>query len=246
MTQRVDRPQILLLPGNMCDARLWRGGGGAIVRAIEAQGYLVHDVDFGCDETIDAMAARALSICDGTLVPIGFSMGGIVALDMCRQAPARIVALGLIDTTCHPDTRGQERLRQQQDVRDGRLAQVVTQELKPNYLAHCHADDAKLLDLLCDMALQLGPDIFVAQSEALRTRADLTPMLGQLNMPVFIACGAQDSLCPPALHRDIAAAIPQAQLHIVNDAGHILPLEQPIILADLLSQFLTSTLGNQT
>lgn len=189
------------------------------------------------------MAQRALDANDGALIPIGFSMGGIVALEMAHLAPDRIVGLGLIDTTSHADTRGAERLRQQDDVRAGQLQRIVREEMKPNYLAPCHAKDNQMLDLLCDMAMEMGPDIFITQSEALRTRADLTPILADLTMPTIIASGSDDILCSPQRHREMAAAISNSQLHLIPDSGHILPLEQPHILAGLLSQFLTTTLG---
>jgi pimeloyl-ACP methyl ester carboxylesterase len=231
------------MPGNMCDGRLWEGANHAIINAIEACGLSVSLIDFEDDASIEAMAKRALSANNGPLIPIGFSMGGIVAFEMYRQAPQRIAALGLIDTTAAADTRGPERLRQQGDIRAGHLERVVLEELKPNYLASCHAKDADLLDLLRDMAMTLGPDVFLAQSEALRTRADLTPVLSQISVPVLLASGQEDSLCPPDLHKLLAAKIPNANVSIVEDAGHILPLEQPAILAGLISQFLTSTLG---
>jgi pimeloyl-ACP methyl ester carboxylesterase len=227
----------------MCDARLWTGGNGAIVKAIEAFGLNVTYVDFERDGSIETMARRALSTTDDALIPIGFSMGGIVALEMYRQAPSRIAALGLIDTTSLADTRGPERLRQQDDIRQGNLERVVLEELKPNYLAACHAKDADLLALLRDMAMALGPNVFIAQSEALRTRSDLTPVLADINVSVILACGREDTLCQPQRHEQMAAMIKDASLTIVKDAGHILPLEQPVILAGLLSDFLTSTLG---
>jgi pimeloyl-ACP methyl ester carboxylesterase len=236
-------PQVVLLPGNMCDERLWAGGDRAIIMAIEALGLEVSSVDFENDARIDAMATRALNTVKGALIPVGFSMGGIVALEMNRQAPDRIVALGLIDTTSYADTRSAQRLRQQNDVRQGQLERVVLEELKPNYLAACHAKDANMLSLLRDMAMTLGPDVFIAQSEALRTRADLTPVLGDIDVPVMLACGREDVLCPPELHVRLSAMIKDATLTIVESAGHILPLEQPVILAGLLSHFLTSRLG---
>lgn len=236
-------PHVVLLPGNMCDARLWGGANRAIMQAIEANGIGVLCIDFEDDASISTMAARALYSCQGPLIPIGFSMGGIVALEMYRQASQRIWAMGLIDTTAFPDTRGTERIRQQQDILAGHLERVVLDELKPNYLAACHAKDGDLLALLRDMAMTLGPDVFIAQSEALRTRGDLSPVLANITVPVLLACGREDSLCPPALHERLATMIPNASMFIVEDAGHIVPLEQPVILAGLISQFLISTLG---
>lgn len=236
-------PQIVLLPGNMCDGRLWDGADYAIKSKIRACGLSFSCVDFADDATIEEMAARALAAHEGDLIPLGFSMGGIVALEMYRQAPQRIVGLGLIDTTANPDSRGTERIRQQDDIRAGHLERVVLEELKPNYLAKCHANDEGLLTLLRDMAMDLGPDVFIAQSEALRTRTDLTSVLTDIRVPVLLACGREDSLCPPELHQKMTTMIKYASLTIVEDAGHILPLEQPVILAGLISQFLTSTLG---
>jgi pimeloyl-ACP methyl ester carboxylesterase len=243
VTDKSATPHVVLLPGNMCDARLWTAGDGAIVKAIVACGLAFSHVDFENDASIETMAHRALSSTEGALIPIGFSMGGIVALEMHNQAPDRIAAIGLIDTTSQADTRTTERLRQQDDIRQGHLERVVLEELKPNYLAACHAKDAELLELLRDMAMALGPDVFITQSEALRTRSDLTDVLGNINVPVLLACGREDTLCPPERHEQMAAMIKDAHLTIVEDAGHILPLEQPNVLAMLLSNFLTSTLG---
>lgn len=222
----------VLLPGNMCDARLWT----AEVRAALPGAV---DADLSRDETIDAMAARALAQVEGPLLPVGFSMGGIVALAMARLAPERIAGLALIDTNPSADLleRAAVRPRQQADVRRGELERVVVEELKPNYLARANRGDVALLALLRDMALTLGADVFVRQSEALRTRPDQRGVLATLAVPVLIACGAEDDLCPPAWHEAMAADARSATLHVVGGAGHMLPLEQPGRLAAILEQW---------
>ena len=222
----------VLLPGNMCDARLWT----AEVRAALPGAV---DADLSRDETIDAMAARALAQVEGPLLPVGFSMGGIVALAMARLAPERIAGLALIDTNPSADLleRAAVRPRQQADVRRGELERIVVEELKPNYLARANRGDVALLTLLRDMALALGADVFVRQSEALRTRPDQHGVLATLAVPVLIACGAEDDLCPPAWHEAMAADAPSATLHVLAGAGHMLPLEQPGRLAAILEQW---------
>lgn len=222
----------ILIPGTMCDARLWTDAvrdtlPGAI------------DGDTLRDATIPAMAARALALVEGAVLPVGFSMGAIVALEMARQAPGRIAGLVLLDANASADLpeRATVRPRQQADVRAGRLEQVVIDELKPNYLARAKRNDRALLDLLRTMALDLGPDVFVAQSEALRTRADLRAVLPTLDVPVLIACGAEDALCPPAWHETMAAGARHATLQVVADAGHMLPLEQPRKLAGIIAEW---------
>ena len=70
-------------------------------------------------------------------------------------------------------------------------------------------------------------------------RFDLRSQLSQIQVPAYIACGAQDRLTPPALSRYLADGLPAARLEIIPASGHLLPLEQPVRLADSLSVFLT-------
>lgn len=234
-------PTILLLTGNMCDERMWAATRAAL-RGRELA------VRVPAESSIEAMAEACLGAHPGTLVPIGFSMGAIVALAMADVAPDRIAALGLIDANPGSDRpeRAAVRRRQQRDVLDGNLERVVSEELKPAYLAEANRPDEALLALILDMALGLGPDVFVAQSEALRTRGDYRHVLGSLDVPLFLACGEEDELCPPELHREMAQSAAHAELHVVEGAGHMLPLEQPDALNAELSAWLTPILGDPT
>lgn len=226
----------MLLPGNMCDARLWQD----ILPALA--GWDVAHATLDDDDTIDAMAERCLEAAAGSLVPIGFSMGGIVALAMAARSPERIAAIGLLDTNPSGDLpeRAAVRPRQQAEVRSGGLERVVVEELKPNYLAPPNRGNVPLRTLLRDMAMRLGPEVFVRQSEALRTRRDQRAVLPRLSVPAFIACGEQDDLCPPDWHRAMADTARMPTLHVVPGAGHMLPLEQPIELSHNLAHWLTT------
>ncbi len=231
----------VLLPGNMCDARLWRGGEAAVLRALA--GFDVSYVGLTQDDTIAAMAARTLAAVPGRLLPIGFSMGGIVALAMAETAPDRMAGLVLLDTNPSADLpeRAAVRPRQQADVRAGQLERVVVEELKPNYLAAASRGDAGLLALLRDMAMGLGEEVFCRQSEALRTRTNLRHVLPGLVCPAFLSCGGEDALCPPAWHSAMRDAAHDATLHVISGAGHMLPLEQPHRLAVHLADWLAKT-----
>ena len=210
----------------MCDARLWTGA----VRAVLPGAV---DADTTADDTIAGMAARALAATDGAVLPVGFSMGAIVALEMARQAPGRIAGAVLMGLNAGADLpeRAAHRPVQQAEVRAGGLERVLVEELKPNYLAAARRGDAALLALLRDMGLALGAEVFVRQSEALRTRADLIPTLAALAAPVALLCGAEDALCPPAWHERWGEVAPDATLTVVGCAGHMLPLEDPAAVA---------------
>lgn len=232
----MSRPALQLLSGTLCDARLWSGCGDW--RAAHA--------DLTRDNNIASMAARALGDYSGAHTLIGFSMGGIVALEIARQAPERVKGLILVDTNAGADLpeRAAARPVQQHRVRNGELANIVADELKPAYLAAQNRDNEPLRSLLFDMAMRLGDDVFIRQSEALRTRPDLGPVLDMFVGPVLLLCGREDVLCPPAWHQAMAARCRDAELSIVPGAGHLLPLEQPEHFKAIIDEWLSRKFGD--
>ena len=195
------------------------------------------------------MADAVLADVDRPVIAVGFSMGAIVAAELARRVPDCVAALGLVAFNASADLpeRAAMRPRQQHAVRDGRLEAIVADELKPNYLAQANRSDPALLDIVMQMARSVGPEAFIAQSEALRLRDDLRPALGALAMPAMLACGSEDRLCPPEWHRRWASMIgANARFAEIPAAGHLVPLEQPHALADALLGWLTEETLCQT
>jgi pimeloyl-ACP methyl ester carboxylesterase len=223
----------VLLPGNMCDARLWPDA----VRAVLPNAV---DADLTHDDSIAAMAARTLASVDGTLLPVGFSMGAIVAIEMWVQAPERIAGLVLLgyNATADLPERAAHRPAQQAEVRNGGLERVLIEELKPHYVAQQNRSNNLLLSVLRDMGLALGADVFIRQSEALRGRADRVDTLARIKVPVLYGCGTEDALCPPAWHRRWESLTPHARCAEFADAGHMLPLEAPDALAATIAAWM--------
>jgi len=77
------------------------------------------------------------------------------------------------------------------------------------------------------MALELGSDVFVRQSRALRDRIDQTETLRAFALPALILCGQEDTLCPESRHQLMHDLIPNSSLKIIENAGHLPTLEQP-------------------
>jgi len=229
----------LLVAGNMCDDRLWRAQP-SVAAMLGGRGVDVVGADTARDATIAGMAARALAQTTGPLLAIGFSMGAIVALEMARQAADRVTGLVLLSLNAAADLpeRAAARPAQQAAVEAGNLEQLVIDELKPRYFAHGNAQDRPLRDAVLAMARALGPDVFVRQSEALRTRADLRPALNALACPVFLGVGAQDTLCPPEWHLAWQRLAPASRVVVFEGAGHMLPLEAPSALVASLCAWL--------
>ena len=232
------RPSLIFIPGNMCDARLWQ-------EMSDLPDWAKADAPPLGQASISAMAAAVLAKLHGPVIPVGFSMGGIVALEMARQAPERVKAMVLIDANAGADLPERAALRpvQQARVRNGEMATIIADELKPAYLAAANRYDEALKQLLFDMAMDLGEDIFLAQSEALRTRHDLGPVLDTFAGPIAVMCGAEDRLCPPEWHEAKARRARDARLTIIAGAGHMLPLEKPAAFSAALISWLDNYKG---
>lgn len=211
--------QLIFLPGMMCDERLF-------APQIAELGGL--NLMFGReDNSVEAMATRLLQT-PGKLALVGLSMGGIVAMEMLRQAPDRIERIALLDTNPlaeKPEVKAR-RVPQMQAVRDGRLSDVMQRELIPNYLTE-GPKKQDLSDLCLDMALKEGDDVFLNQSEALRDRPDQTDTLREFQGTALVLCGRDDALCPISRHELMHDLLSQSTLTIIEGAGHLPTLEQP-------------------
>lgn len=155
-------------------------------------------------------------------------MGGIVAMEVLRQAPTRVARLALLDTNplAEAPQVAARRAPQVAKVQRGQLQAVMRDEMKPNYLTD-GPHRAAILDLCMDMAGALGPDVFVRQSRALQTRPDQQDILRTCRVPALVLCGRDDALCPVHRHVLMHELMPHSTLHIVENAGHLPTLEQP-------------------
>jgi len=229
---------LLFLPGLICDPRIFAGQLAAFAGAQAVD-------DYGTADTIPAMARAALAQADArgadTLDLFGHSMGGRVALEVVRLAPARVRRLALVSTGVHPvgEAEPAKRCALQQKGRDEGFPALVDSWLPPMIAEH-NRSDAALYDSLRRMCLDQGQHRFDAQVHALVSRPSVVDLLPSIACPTLVMTGELDSWAPPEQHHGIAAAVPAAHLVIVPGAGHMLPAEAPgavnIAIADWLAR----------
>lgn len=223
---------LLLIPGMMCDARMW----GDLPAEL---GCDIHHALPVVGETVQDMAAAILVKAPARFALAGLSMGGIVAMEILRQAPERVARLALLDTNPRAETPDTQARRAPQIARalSGELDAVIRDEMKPNYLAES-ANPQPILDLCMDMALALGPQVFARQSLALRDRPDQCATLAAFKGPALVLMGIADRLCPRDRHEQMQALMPQSRLVIIPEAGHLPPLENPAATLTAMSEWL--------
>lgn len=214
---------LILLPGMMCDARLF----GPQINALSLDRPVgVVDMVGAC--TVTGLADRILDQAPPRFALAGLSMGGIVAMEVIRQAPTRVAGVALMDTNplAEAETVKSRRGPQMARACAGRLYDVMRDEMKPNYLAK-GPERQNVLDLCMDMAIDLGPEVFCTQSVALRDRPDQSDTLRRYDGPSLVLCGREDGLCPLSRHELMHGLLPRSTLAVIDGAGHLPSLEKP-------------------
>ncbi len=230
---------LLLMPGLLCDACLWRDQMPAL-----APHARVQVADLTLDDTLDAMAHRALATMPARFALCGLSMGGYAALALMRLAPERITRLCLMDTSARPDTPEQARRRRglmalvQRDPADGTQFRGVTPRLLPTLIHPARLDDRQLAQDVMDMAARVGRAAFLRQQAAILARPDSRPGLPAIAVPTLVAVGADDQLTPPELGAEMAGLIPHATFRAIAGCGHLAPMERPDEVSEMLNEWL--------
>ena len=213
----------LLVPGLNCDARVYAG----VAHALWPFGP-VTIANHQTGATIEAIAEAILADAPPQFALIGFSMGGYIAFDIVRQAPERVLKLGLLDTTARPDTEESttNRRRMIALAQKGKFIDAVNQTFPKSV----HAENAENSDLYAihrGMAEANGPKIYEQQQEAIIARPDSRPTLATIKIPTLVMVGEGDQITPPDAAREMHEGIAGSKLVVVPRGGHLALLENP-------------------
>jgi pimeloyl-ACP methyl ester carboxylesterase len=225
---------LVLLPGMMCDARLF---GPQIAELSCDTAVMVAPVTLG--ERIEEIASGLLDILPKRFALAGLGLGGVVLMEILRRAPDRVSRIALIDTHPLAETPVVAANREPQIVkaRSGRMMEVMREEVRPSALAP-GPYRAEVLALVMEMAQTLGPEVYIRQSRAMQRRKDQQATLRRCKVPALVMCGAYDTISPVKRHEFMAELIPCARLVILDNAGHLPTLEQPDQTTDALRSWM--------
>jgi len=227
---------LVLLPGTLCDARVFE----PVLQGLPERPTIVPQL-IGA-ETAQEMADRLLSQLPDRFALAGFSLGGIIALEMIARQPERITRIALLDTTARPDPEPNWTVRRNAVARAAQIGieRYVTHKLWSLYVSGDAAADEVLRALVTAMSATVGLDAFRQQSEMAIHRADSRPRLPEIAVPTLVLCGEDERLCPVDIHREIAQLVPGAALAIIPRAGHFALIEQPAPVAAHLRHWLAA------
>jgi pimeloyl-ACP methyl ester carboxylesterase len=225
---------LILVPGLLCDETVWQDQVAAFAAAHEVTVPILDGYD-----SIPDMAAALLARAPRTFALAGHSLGGRIALEVVRQAPARVSRLALLDTGVHPTTPTERPRRYQLlSLAESAGMSAVAREWLPPMVHRDRHDDPAVMGPLNAMVERRAPASFRNQVMALLNRPDARPVLATIGCPTLVLCGRDDSWSPLAQHEEITAAIRGSVLAVIDRCGHMAPYERPVEVTRELERWL--------
>ena len=246
--ERGSGPVLLFVHGFPFDRTMWvpQLAGLAKIRtavAVDLRGHGLSDVISGGDFSMDLFAddiAKTLDAIGTDKADIaGLSMGGYVLFSFWRRHPERVRSLIFIDTKAEADSE------EAKAGREKTAETAASQGMQPIYETLSgkvvgSAPSVEVQDKLKEMMLGTSPEVAAADSLAMRDRADSTPDLPNIDVPVLWLHGEEDALMPIDGARASAAKIPGAKFVSIPKGGHVAPMENPDATNAAIADFLKS------
>ena len=243
--QHGDGTQMVLVHGVGMDRRTWR----RCLPALEGYRILLPDLrGHGASPAIEGavtlgeLAGDVAALLDEPAHVVGFSLGGLVAMRLALAEPALVRSLTLVSAVASRSPAERQAVRDRLAVATERFEDAadaaVDRWFSPAWRAREPelADEVRATLLANDRRSYLSAYRLFAEADA-----ELRPQLGRIAAPTVAVTGSEDGGSTPAMTRALAAAIPGATAAVVDGARHLLPLERPDALTDLILEHLRRT-----
>lgn len=173
-------------------------------------------------------------------VVVGLSMGGYIALRAIERSPERFRGLVLCSTRSESDNNdGKIRRAVQAQLVKNEGIKIFIESFLPAVLSKKTLDTKpEVVETIKRIIQQTSPLAIAGTQIALAARTDTTPALFNINVPTLILVGRDDTITPPSASQAMKAKIPNAELHVIKDAGHVINMENPQEFNKYLVDFL--------
>jgi pimeloyl-ACP methyl ester carboxylesterase len=245
-----DRVPVLMIHGFPLNNTMWDDqiyGLADVARLItpDLRGHGLTEATDVTPYTMELLATDCVNLLDflgyeGPVVVAGLSMGGYIALEICRRFPERVSGLILAATKASADTDEAKAGREESArVALAEGVKPVAQSLLPRLLApSAYEDQPDLVIGLETMMLTASPQGVAGAQLAMRDRPDSRGDLQNIKVPTLVVHGLEDQLIPVSEARVMAEGIPGAELALIEGAGHMVNMEQPELFNEAVREFL--------
>ena len=224
---------VVLIHAFPVDAAMWERQVADLTG--EVRTLAPHLPGFGGEEppegplSVEAMADAVAAAMDQNglerAVIVGCSMGGYAAFEMWRRHPGRVAGLVLVDTRAEPDDDEARRKRRELAEKVRERGSGVVVESPPPLLSPGAPED--LWERVRGWIARQPADSIARAALGMAERPDSRPDLPRIDVPTTVVVGSEDTLTPPALSEAMAVRIPDAEMAVLEGAGHLSNLEDP-------------------
>ncbi len=231
------------------DAHIWELSRRHDVIAVDLPG---HGLSVATADTITTAAmARAVadaiaSLSCGPVNLVGLSVGGLIAQEIAITDPRLVHSLALLDTAARFGQAGRTAMKQRAEtVRQHGIEAILGALFGHWFLPETCEQRPDLVDRATKTLLHDDAAVHAALWETIAD-FDAFDRLGSIKVPALILVGRHDATSPIASSEELQGAIPDAQLHVIDNAAHLSPIEQPQDVTRHLAAFLQSVSSAET
>jgi len=244
---RGDGPAVLLIHGFPLDRTIWKhqvatlAGWRRIAPDLRGMGSSdVPEAGYSMAAYADDLARLLDQLRIQRAVVAGLSLGGYIAFEMMRRHRERVAGLILCDTKADADSESGRAGRDEMiALAKSAGAEAVADRMVPKLLGRStHQAQPQLVAEVRELIAKTPVPGIVGALEAMRDRADSTPLLASIRVPTLVVTGQEDEMTPAAGARAMAQAIPSAASTVIPGAGHIPCLEASTATSRVFAEFL--------
>ncbi|MFD5816570.1 4-carboxymuconolactone decarboxylase [Streptomyces sp. NPDC127038] len=192
--------------------------------------------------SVSELAGRLLTTLDQLGIQhfgyAGCAFGGAIGLELALRRPERVASLALIAASPRFGTADEFRQRGV-IVRSNGLDPIARTSPERWFTSGFAAAQPAITEWAVQMVRTTDPGCYIAACEALAA-FDVRGELGLVGVPTLVLAGSDDQVTGPAEARTLVAGIPDARLAVVPGASHLVPVEQPAAVTDLLVRHFSS------
>jgi pimeloyl-ACP methyl ester carboxylesterase len=162
---------------------------------------------------------------------VGFSMGSAIALSLSLKYRKRVLGLGLIGSSAKMRVASSTL---EMAANPSTFSAVVQTIIENSYSSTA---DPQLKELAAEQMTRTRQAVLYGDFLACDT-FDVMERVKKIQVPTLLICGSADRMTPPNRSEYLRDQIEGAQLHVLEDAGHMVMIERPDEVAGLLASFL--------